>query len=148
MKQDPATFDLRFEQAHAAFAKKIRTFARNSAYAVEGFDIEDMEQEFLLVLANTVRDYDPDRGASFNTLFQGNAKRRISDLIRRMNTKSRKTVYVYLDDDEVLLAIQDHLGTASAEDEVIAKETVRSRGAEAVRAALTLTPAEAKRLSA
>lgn len=146
MKQDPALFDANFEQAYKAFRKKINTFARNSSYAVTGYDIEDMEQELCMVLARTVRDYDPDRGASFNTLFQGNAKRRISDLIRLMNTKGRKATIVYLEAEDVARAVEGIFQAASAEDEVLARLSVAERPAAEWSKALTITPAEQRRM--
>ena len=146
MKQSPAVFDTNFALAYQAFKKKINTFARNSSYAIEGYDVEDVEQELCMILAKCVRDYDPDRGASFNTLVQGSFQRRIGDLIRKMNTQSRKATYVYLDDDEVRLVVEGAFNTASAEDEVMARLTVAALPVADVTKALTLTPLERKRL--
>lgn len=146
MKQDPARFDANFAQAYRDFKRKINTFARNSSYAIAGFDVEDVEQELCIVLARCVRDYDPDRGASFNTLVQGSFKMRIADLIRYVNTQKRKVDLVYLDDDEVSTGIERMLGTWSAEDEVLAEMMVAEMDPERVRAALTLTKPEARRL--
>lgn len=146
LKQDPASFDANFAEAYREFKKKINTFARNSSYAVEGYDVEDMEQELCMVLARTVRDYDPDRGASFNTLFQGNCKRRISDLIRLMNTKGRKATIVYLEAEEVSRAVDSIFRAASAEDEYMALRMLKQYYPHEVQEALTLTKAERRRL--
>lgn len=146
MKQDPKKFDANFALAYQAFKKKIHTFARNSSYAIEGYDIEDVEQELCMILAKCVRDYDPDRGASFNTLVQGSFQRRIGDLIRKMNTQSRKTTLVYLEEDEVRLAVEGVFNTCSAESEVMARLSIAALPADKVIKALTLTPAEQRRL--
>jgi DNA-directed RNA polymerase specialized sigma subunit len=68
------------------------------------------------VLMRCVRDYDPNKGASFNTLAQGSFQKKIIDLRRKANTKSRSAVMVYLDQDEVRHAVEGFLTTASAED--------------------------------
>lgn len=146
MKQSPALFDQNFALAYAAFKKKINTFARNSSYAIEGYDVADVEQELCMILAKCVRDYDPDRGASFNTLVQGSFKRRIADLIRKMNTQSRKTTLVYLDEDEVRMAVEGVFRAASAEDEAMARYVIGRIPVEEVLEEITLTPAEQRRL--
>lgn len=95
-----------WQLAQTAFAGKIRTFARNSAYRIPGFDEEDVEQELLIVLYECVVHYNPDRGARFNSYFQGSAKNRIITLIRHFETKSRKGEIAYLEDEDVRRAVE------------------------------------------
>ncbi len=121
MKQDPARFDECFSAAYAEFRKKMTTFSRNSVHAVKGYDVEDIEQELCIVLARVVRDYDPDKGASFNTVAQQSFQNRIRDLIRQVNTQSRTAIMVYLDVEDVQRVVEAVFNTHSAEDEVMAR---------------------------
>lgn len=111
---DPVKFNLAYE----AFKGKIHTFARNAVGSIPGLDIEDIEQELCQTLMRCVRDYDPNKGASFNTLTQGSFQRKIMDLKRKANTKSRTATLVYLDQDEVRDAIEGLLGTVSSAEDV------------------------------
>lgn len=148
-KQSFASMDVdNFNAAYKAFRGKIHTFARNAVHRVPGYEVEDIEQELCYILMRCVRDYDPNKGASFNTLTQASFQRRILDLIRLVNTKSRKATIVYLEQDEVRAAIEHAYGVPSAEDEAMGMEAVRACDPDEVRAALTLTRAEARKLSA
>jgi DNA-directed RNA polymerase specialized sigma subunit len=144
MKQNPAYFDAHFEAAHTMFKKKITTFSRNAVHSLPGMDIEDIEQELCIVLARVVRDYDPDKGASFNTVAQQSFQNRIRDLIRMVSTKSRTAIMVYLDEDDTTNVIQAYLATASTEEEVIAREMINAIDPDVLRVALEMSPAEKK----
>lgn len=144
MKQDPANFENNFDLAYSAFKKKMTTFSRNAVHRLPGYDVEDIEQELCMVLARVVRDYDPDKGASFNTVAQQSFQNRIRDLIRMVTTKSRTAVMVYLDADDVQRVIEAVYNTHSAEDEVLAREILADMDVDVLRVALTMTPAERK----
>lgn len=102
----PLAIPTNFEDAQVQYGRKVKTFARNSAYAVPGYTQADMEQELLIVLWECVRNYNPDRGAGFNTYFQRSAKNRIITLIRHASTKGRKADVVTLNDDAVMIAVE------------------------------------------
>jgi RNA polymerase sigma factor (sigma-70 family) len=106
----------RWDAAQRAYRGKIRTFARNSVRQLPGYEVADVEQELLVVLWQCVEKYDPNRGASFNTLFQGSARNKIISLIRRYSTQSRKALVMSLDEEAVRTVIEDTLSTSSAED--------------------------------
>lgn len=106
-----------WELAQREFGKKVQTFARNSAYAVPGYDEADMEQELLVVLWECVQNYDPGKGARFNTYFQTSAKNRIVSLIRRFQARSRIADVSSLDVEAVALAVDEVFAKGySAED--------------------------------
>lgn len=133
----------KFNLAYEAFKGKIKTFSRNAVGTIPGMDIEDIEQELCYSLMRCVRDYDPAKGASFNTLAQGSFQRKIIDLRRKANTKSRSAVIVYLDQDEVRYAVEGFLTTASAEDIVNAVYGLDEDVLNYVRANLTMGQIEA-----
>lgn len=147
MKQDPARFDECFAAAHTMFKKKITTFSRNSVHAIPGYDVEDLEQELFIVLARVVRDYDPDKGASLNTVAQQSFQNRIKDLIRQVNTKSRTAILVYLDGEDVQRAVERVFNTWSAEDVVMAREALAGFDPDVIRVAIELSPHERRTLA-
>lgn len=112
-------FEVKWELAQKRYRKTIRTFARNFVNQLPGFDIEDVEQELLMMLWKCVNNYDPNRGASFNTLFQGTALRRCISLVRTANTKGRKGVTVSLDVEAIGQAVNDYFSEDSAEDNAL-----------------------------
>jgi len=108
----------RFEASVVEYRGTIRTFARNSVRQLPSMDIEDIEQELLMVLWKCVQNYDPSRGASFNTLFQGSAKNKIIGLIRHYSTKKRNGDYLLtsINTDEMSAVIESMHKDGSAED--------------------------------
>lgn len=122
----------KWEAAQLSYKGKVNTFARNSFRQIPGYTVEDVEQELLVVLYECVIHYDPNRGASFNTYFQGSAKNRIISLIRHFNTKSRKAIVTSLDVDAVAAAVDAHVSVTSAEDRAMRimelQEVVRDNG--------------------
>lgn len=114
----------RFYDAQVKHKRTIRTFARNCVQQLPGYDIEDVEQELLVVLWRCVINYDPNKGASFNTLFQGSAKNHIISLIRHFETQKRKVYTVSLSDEAVAVVADSYLSQCSVEDELIARENV------------------------
>ena len=119
-------FEDRWSAAQTRYKGTIRTFARNCVAQLPGYSIEDIEQELLVILWKCVLNYDPDKGASFNTLFQGSARRRVISLIRTASTLSRTGVNVSLDIEAVAAAVDDHLSTCSAEDRLLTRLDLQS----------------------
>lgn len=119
-----------WEAAQTAYKGKIATFARNSSYAVPGYDEVDMEQELLIVLWQCVRNYDPGKGARFNSYFQGSAKNRIVSLIRAANTKGRQAEWVSLDVEAVQRAVDEVFQEQDPEATAILRITLREAIAE------------------
>lgn len=109
------TFEEKWEATQRLYGRKCNTFARNCYYGLPGFDVEDVEQEMLIVLWRCVRNYDPNKGASFNSFFQQCAKFRVRDLLRQANTKGRKAEIVYLNEEDLQFAIEAYLSVDSAE---------------------------------
>lgn len=106
----------RFEAAQVAYQKKIRTIAHWNFQKGPGFARQDLEQELLVVLWRCVQNYDPNIGASFNTLFTGSARNRIVSLIRHATTQKRVAVLTSLEEEGIQLAIDRVLNEPSAED--------------------------------
>lgn len=127
-------FEERWGLAQARYKGTINTFARNFVNQIPGFDVEDIEQELLVVLWKTVMGYDPDRGASFNSLFQGNAQRRCITLVRSASTMKRTANLTSLDIDAISRAVDDIMNEADAEstalDRIAIQEYVREYGEE------------------
>lgn len=115
-------FETKWTLAQLRYKGTIRTFARNFKSQLPSMDIEDIEQELLVELWKCVLKYDPDKGASFNTLFQGCARNRCISLVRTATTKSRTGIVNSLSDEAVERAVDeafDRLGLPSTEDTVM-----------------------------
>ena len=54
-------------------------------YKVKGMDVEDLEQEFALVLLKCNENFDATRGATFRTFFASSCKNKVKDMWRRKN---------------------------------------------------------------
>lgn len=121
------TLNQKFEAAESQYARKIRTFARNARHQLPKMEIEDIEQELRVVLWKTVEKYDPNKGASFNTLVQGNFKNRIISMIRSENTDKRRISASTEAVDEVALtnAVNAAFEGASAEHIALVRLDIR-----------------------
>lgn len=119
------SFEERWQLAQARYQGTIRTFARNCVNQLPGFDLVDVEQELMVILWKCVENYDPNKGASFNTLFQGSARNRCISLIRTASTKSRSGITVSLDVEAVAMAVEEMLMEASVEERVMVREDIR-----------------------
>lgn len=115
----------RFEAAQVAYAKKISTFAYFNHTKIAGFSQEDLQQEMLIVLWHCVAAYDPDKGATFNTLFTGSARNRLVSLIRQATAQRRSAVMTSLEADGVQKAIDELLSTASAEEQALLQMRIK-----------------------
>jgi DNA-directed RNA polymerase specialized sigma24 family protein len=119
------SFEEKWELAQKRYKRTIKTFARNCVNQLPGYDQADVEQELLVVLWKCVINYDPDKGASFNTLFQGSARNRCITLVRTASTKSRTGINVSLDVDAVAAAVDEAFQEQSTEDRCMFREEVR-----------------------
>lgn len=113
------TLEKKWTLAQREYAGKIRTFARNSYYKLPGHDVEDVEQELLVVLWECVMNYDPTKGAKFNTYFQQSAKNRIITLIRFAEAKRRTATVTTLDDDAVRAVAEETCYQRDLQDTVL-----------------------------
>lgn len=109
-------FEERWELAQRRYGGTIHTFARNCVNQLPGYEIADIEQELLVILWKAVLNYDPNKGASFNTLFQGSARNRCISLIRTASTKSRTGIVNSLDVEAVGAAVDELFAEQSTED--------------------------------
>lgn len=129
----------KWDLAYQRYRGTMRTFARNSVNQIPDMDIEDIVQELTVVLWECTMKYDPNRGASFNTLFQGSAKNKIITLIRRGQTQKRTAVVTSLDDDAVRVAVDSLVQNESSEDHCLRRmeldEAIDEYGMEALFAA-------------
>lgn len=114
-----------FALAHRQNAKLIKTYSRNSFFHIPGFSEDDMEQELLAVLWFAVQNYDPTRGAFFNSYMQQCFRNRISTLRRAVECPKRSAELVSLDVEAVQLAIDTRRSLPSAEDTAVQREDVR-----------------------
>lgn len=128
--------DARWSATYDQYKGKVRTFARNSYQQMPGYSIEDVEQELLVVLWECVRHYDPNKGASFNTYFQGSARNRVITLVRHFSTKSRKAVVTSLDVEAVASAVDQCFAQDSAETTAERRAELQAAVAEYGEAAL------------
>lgn len=126
----------KWEATYQAYYGKVRTFARNSYRQVPYTSQEDIEQELLVVLWECVVNYDPNRGACFNTYFQQSAKNKVISLIRHHETKGRSGQVVSMSEEAVEFAVNDTIAMTSAEDlammRVDLREFVQTHGEDAL----------------
>lgn len=120
------TFEKKWEVTQLLYGRKCKTFAKNCFYKLPGFEVEDVEQEMLVVLWRCVRNYDPNKGSSFNTFFQQCAKFRVRDLLRQAGTKGRKADVTYLDEEALQLQIESCLSVESAEVTMLQRAEIQS----------------------
>jgi DNA-directed RNA polymerase specialized sigma24 family protein len=116
---DPVKLQQQFAEAYAdpRTIGMLHTFSRNCVVQLPDMDREDIVQELLIVMWNTVRGYDPDRGASFRTLLMGNCKNHVIGLVRRANVQKRgKGLIVHLSDEDFTTAATNYRAEGSAED--------------------------------
>lgn len=118
-------FEEKWELAQRRYKGTIRTFARNFVNQLPGYDVEDIEQELMVVLWKTVLGYDPDKGASFNTLFQGNAQRRCITLVRTASTLKRTANLSSLDVEAISRAVDDIMNEADAAETALNRMAIQ-----------------------
>lgn len=131
----------RFEAAQLEYSKKIRTAAKNSHFKFPGYDVDDMYQELLVVLWESVTLYDPNKGATFNTFFWMRARQKIGMLDRKYNEmKCRKATVVSMDEESVATFIEELGAEDSAEVMALTRMEIQERW-------VKLTPQQRKKLA-
>lgn len=116
----------RFELALPHYKRKIRTFCRIHGHEVPGYDRGDLETELQEILWLVCKVYDPDKGATFNTLFWQSANNRLKDLKKaafRQKRAANLSTYS-LDVDTVRFAVEQMTLAPSPEEEILARITV------------------------
>lgn len=122
--------DEQWQQAQLVYTSKINTAARNSYYKIPGYAVEDIEQELLVVLWESIKLYDPNKGATFNTFFWMRAKQKIGMLIRKYaEMKMRKATLVSLEEEAVQAAVEEIMLGTSAEDLAMCHLEIQERWA-------------------
>ena len=121
----------RFERAQPVYRNKIRAIAASKARLriIPGYDESDFENDLLEVLWMACRTYDPNKGASFNTLFHQMSHNHLISLHRKASSQKRIGDYerISLDAEEVRTAISELRSDPSAETEYLARLTVEER---------------------
>lgn len=119
----------RFGFAYPAYERKIRTFSRIRAREVPGMGQDDLANEIAEVLWAVCLAYDPDKGATFNTVFWQAAGNRLKDL-KKAAFRHKRVIHAMttsLDADGVMWAVENATQEDSTEDIAIAFADVRER---------------------
>lgn len=116
-----------FEMAQRIYRPKIEAFAHQKFRTLPGTDPDDLVSELLEVLWLCTNTYNPNKGAKFNTYFWECAKRRFLDLHKAASRRMRVGDYdrVWIEAEALTPVIERNTQGASAEDEVLARMTVR-----------------------
>lgn len=61
-------------------------------YGIEGYDKQDLQQEFSMLLVKALDNYDEARGANFDTYFTTYVRRWVHNAIKRQETQKRGTL--------------------------------------------------------
>lgn len=94
-----------------------------------GAEAEDLTQEGMIGLFKAIRDYEPDKGASFSTFATICVRNQIKSAISASNRKKHTplntyiSIYAEINEDGIpLLELESHREDSNPEDLVIAKE--------------------------
>lgn len=119
----------RFHLAYPAYERKIQTFSRIRAKEVPGMGEDDLFNEIAEILWRVCLAYDPNRGATFNTVFWQAAGNRLVDLKKAAFRQCRviHASTTSLDVEAVRWAVEDLTMEDSAEDVLMAISAVRER---------------------
>lgn len=84
----------------AEYYPKIQTMTRNflGANRIRGYQAEDVEQELLMTLVRTARNFNPARGLKFSTYFYRSAHSLLSDIKKDCGKNVRLMNYTPIDD--------------------------------------------------
>ncbi len=107
------------------YVRAVRICSR--PYFLIGGDTEDLIQEGMIGLLSAIREYDPDKGASFKTFANICIHNRIQSAVRSASQKKHKPLNDCIPFDDVLSDESKSLGTRfshpSPEEQVLARET-------------------------
>lgn len=119
----------RFGAAYPQYERKIRTYSRCHFKEVPGMGQDDLENELAEVLWAVCLAYDPNYGATFNTLFWQSAGNRLKDLKKAAYRLKRviHTNTTSLDVEGVRYAVEQARLEDSAEDMAMLFADVRLR---------------------
>lgn len=115
--------------AYPAYERKIQTFSRIRAREVPGMGQDDLANEIAEVLWRVCLAYDPNRGATFNTVFWQAAGNHLKDL-KKAAFRQKRVIHAMttsLDVDAVRWAVEEATMQDSAEDVLMALSSVRER---------------------
>ncbi len=107
------------------YVRLVRVCSR--PYFLIGGDSEDLIQEGMIGLLSAIREYDPQKGASFKTFANICIHNRIQSAVRSASQKKHKPLNDCIPFDDVLSDESKSLGTRfshpSPEEQVLARET-------------------------
>ena len=107
------------------YARLVRACAR--PFFLHGGDSEDLIQEGMLGLLSAIREYDPEKGASFKTYAEICIRNRIQTAIRSAARKKHAPLNDGVSLDDILSDESQSLGSQyfqrSPEEQVLARET-------------------------
>ncbi len=107
------------------YVRAVRICSR--PYFLIGGDTEDLIQEGMIGLLSAIREYDPDKGASFKTFANICIHNRIQSAVRSASQKKHRPLNDCVPFDDVLSDESKSLGTRfshpSPEEQVLARET-------------------------
>jgi hypothetical protein len=123
------TIEERFRYAYPAYERKINTFSRIRAREVPGMGQDDLANEIAEVLWRVCLAYDPNKGATFNTVFWQAAGNHLKDL-KKAAFRQKRIIHAMttsLSDEGVQWAVENATLEDSAEDVAMAFAGVRER---------------------
>ena len=113
------------EELVQRYVREVRMCSR--PYFLIGGDNEDLIQEGMIGLLSAVREYEPDKGASFRTFAQACIHNRIRSAVRSAQRRKNAPLNDGVPLDEVLSdgsqALGAHFYQRSPEEQVLARET-------------------------
>ena len=113
------------EELAERYGRLVRVCAR--PFFLSGGDSEDLIQEGMLGLLSAIREYDPQKGASFKTYAEICIRNRIQSAIRNASRKKHSPLNEGVSLEDVLSDETQSLGTQfyqrSPEEQVLARET-------------------------
>jgi len=80
------------------YDKRVRQLAR--MYYVPGYDTDDLEQEFRMLLLKCGNNYKPEIGAAFETYFITSCKNKVKSLQRDLKREKRPKVEFSLNEED------------------------------------------------
>jgi hypothetical protein len=125
----PTEISERFQLAYPAYERKMSTFSRIRAKEVPDMGADDLFNEIAEVLWRVCLAYDPNKGATFNTVFWQAAGNHLKDL-KKAAFRHKRVIHsmtTSLDVDAVRYAVEELTLEDSAEDVAISLANVQQR---------------------